>query len=101
MRHNEDNKMMNGKKHIHMRLMAEKPDHVRAWEVLQSRDRNRYPTMTEFFVDVINNHVKESGGAGQKVPDAMSDDDRQRWTNDLLDEMEKRFRAILRGPVGR
>lgn len=93
--------MMNGKKHIHMRLMAENPDHVRAWEVLQSRDRNMYPTMTEFLVDVINNHVKESEGAGQKVTDAMLDDDRQRWTNDLLDEMEKRFRTILRGPVGR
>ena len=93
--------MMNEKQHIHMRLMAENPDHVRAWEVLQSRDRHRYPTMTEFFVDVINNHVKENGGAGQEVPDAMSDYDRQKWTNDLLDEMEKRFRAILRGPVGR
>ena len=93
--------MMNEKQHIHMRLMAENPDHVRAWEVLQNRDRNRYPTMTEFLVDVINNRVKETRDSGQKVPDAMSDSDRQKWTNDLLDEMEKRFRTILRGPVGR
>lgn len=92
---------MNEKQHIHMRLMAENPDHVRAWEVLQNRDRNRYPTMTEFLVDVINNRVKETRDSGQKVPDAMSDYDRQKWTNDLLDEMEKRFRTILRGPVGR
>lgn len=57
--------------------------------------------MTEFLVDVINNRVKETRDSGQKVPDAMSDYDRQKWTNDLLDEMEKRFRTILRGPVGR
>lgn len=34
-------------------------------------------------------------------PRGMQGVDLETWKNELLDEMEKRFRMILRGPVGR
>lgn len=95
---------------VHMSLKADNPDHVCVWEMIRDRDREKFPVMSDYIVDImIRSQKKETSReevhkdqeAAAERPGGMQGVDPEAWKKELLDEMEKRFRMILRGPVGR
>ena len=45
---------MNEKHTVHMYLTPEDPAHVRVWEMIQGRDKEKYPSVTEYVMTLIN-----------------------------------------------
>lgn len=101
---------MNANHSVHMSLKADNPDHAYVWKMIQSRDREKFPIMSDYIVEIMIHAQKKETGKEEKhrdqeepieQPRGMQGVDLETWKNELLDEMEKRFRMILRGPVGR
>ena len=93
---------MNEKHTVHMYLTAEDPAHVRVWEMIQDRDKEKYPSVTEYVMTLINREPEEKKDNAEREPaKGISDSEFRKWEKVLLDDMEKKFRIIPRGPVGK
>ena len=93
---------MNEKHTVHMYLTAEDPAHVRVWEMIQDRDKEKYPSVTEYVMTLINREPEEKkDNAERELAKGISDSEFRKWEKVLLDDMEKKFRIIPRGPVGK
>lgn len=93
---------MNEKHTVHMYLTAEDPAHVRVWEMIQDRDKEKYPSVTEYVMTLINREPAErKDNADRESVKGIPDSEFRKWEKVLLDDMEKKFRIIPRGPVGK
>ena len=94
---------MDERQMIKLTLKGEIPEHVRAWEKLQGRDMEGYPTPTDYIVSAIISYMRDDSGADkeQEKPSGLSETEFRKWESILLEDMEKKFRIIPRGPVGK
>ena len=101
---------MNANHSVHMNLKADNPDHICVWKMIQERDKEKFPIMSDYIVDIMIRSQKKETGKEEEHKDQETGNehsmgiqglDLETWKKELLDEMEKRFRMILRGPVGR
>lgn len=88
---------------IKLTLKGENEDHIRAWEMLQSRDVEKYQTPTDYIVSAIIGFMGDAADKKREQAHApqLPEAEFRKWEGILLDDMAKRFRIITRGPVGK
>ena len=70
--------------------------------MIQGRDKEKYPSVTEYVMTLINREPEEKKDNAEREPaKGISDSEFRKWEKVLLDDMEKKFRIIPRGPVGK
>ena len=94
---------MDERQMIKLTLKGENPEHVRAWEKLQGRNMDDYPTPTDFIVPAILRYMRDDSDADKEPekPTGLSETEFRKWESILLKDMEEKFRIIPRGPVGK
>ena len=91
---------MDKRQQIHLAFKIEDPDHARAWGILsKNKGSKKYPTAADYVAAAIN--AFEEKKAPDKDTGIISDQDWMALGMFLADEIEKRIRPIIRGPVGK
>ena len=86
---------------IHLTFKMEIPDHAKAWEKLnQNKGSGKYISAADYVAAAINGFGEKSSRADKKISN-LPDKDEIAFAKFLADEIEKRLRPIIRGPVGK
>lgn len=92
---------MEKRQQLHLAFKMEDPDHVKAWEKLtRNKGSEKYPSYADFVAAAINSFGENDGDQG-RIIEIIPNEDQIAFAKYLVDEIEKRMRPIIRGPVGK
>lgn len=92
---------MEKRQQIHLTFKMEDPDHVKAWEKLnRNKGSEKYPSAADYVAAAINGFGKGTEDPDKKTEN-LPDKAQIAFARYLVDEIEKRMRPIIRGPVGK
>lgn len=60
---------MNANHSVHMSLKADNPDHAYVWKMIQSRDREKFPIISDYIVEIMIHAQKKETGKEEKHRD--------------------------------